>query len=245
MTDLSNRALSADAAYGLTIPSRQRDFAEWHQGRPRFAVWAIALDDTDVHARLGEVRRVLDPMLLPGYQRQPHITLQVCGFPVDAPARPDDFGRHHLQAQLDALARLGQTAFEVCIGEAFTFASAACLSVGDEARALARLRTACQDAAPSSDTTPYVPHVTAGLYAGTWPLREVHARLQSIRTLPAQRLRVGSLDWMCYDSTRIAGPLSTVLRVDLDSGRMRVVDADLLRLVFTAPPTAPAPPRVR
>lgn len=238
MTDISNREVGAQAGHGFTVPSRQRDFPEWHLGRPRFAIWAIALDDADVAARLGEVRRVLDPMVLPGYERQPHITLHVCGFPVGAPARHDDFGRHHLQAQLDALARLRPTPFDMCIGAPFTFASAACLSVRDEAQTLAPLRTACQDAAPSSDATPYVPHVTAGLYARAWPLRDVHARLRSIRTLRERRLRVGSLDWMCYDSTRIAGPLSTLLRMDLDSGQVHVLDADLLGLVFTAQPAA-------
>lgn len=216
-----------------TIASRIGDFPEWHRGRPCYAVWAIALDDAAIQARLDGLRRALHGLLLPGGARQPHVTLQVCGFPAALPARPDDFGPQQLQAQLDALA--GAAAFELHIGGAFSFVSAACLSVRDPAGSLARLRAAWQQAAPCSDATPYVPHVTAGLYAGAWPLREVRARLQPLRRAPPLRLQVEALDWMSYDSRHVAGPLRPLLRVELAGGRVRVVDPDGLRAAFAAP----------
>ena len=216
-----------------TIASRIGDFPEWHRGRPCYAVWAIALDDAAIQARLDGLRRALHGLLLPGGARQPHVTLQVCGFPAALPARPDDFGPQQLQAQLDALA--GAAAFELHIGGAFSFVSAACLSVRDPAGSLARLRAAVEQAAPCSDATPSVPHVTAGLYAGAWPLREVRARLQPLRRAPPLRLQVEALEWMSYDSRHVAGPLRPLLRVDLAGGCVRVVDPDGLRAAFAAP----------
>ncbi|MFT3666765.1 2'-5' RNA ligase family protein [Piscinibacter sp.] len=224
--------MSGRPGQGLTLASEPRDFPDWHLGRPRFALWAIALDDADVDTRLARVREALGGLLLAGYRRQPHLTVQVCGFPVAAPARHDDFGAGRLEAQLDALARSRAAPFELRIGDAFSFTSAACLSVQGDA--LPPLRASLQRAAPSSDATPYVAHVTAGLYAGAWPLREVHERLASIPPAPALRVRVRALDWMCYDSADIAGPLQTLLRFDLDGGGVRVADAALLRAVFGA-----------
>ena len=58
-----------------TLPSEQRDFVEWHRGRPHYAVWAVALDDAAIDARLDQLRAALQPLLLPDYRRQPHITL--------------------------------------------------------------------------------------------------------------------------------------------------------------------------
>jgi len=198
-----------------TQPSEQRDFVEWHRGRPHYAVWAVALDDAAVDARLDRLRAALRPLLLPGYRRQPHITLQLCGFAVDAPRQSGEFGAHHLQADADALARLRLPPFELRIGGAFSFASAACLAVRDPSGSLARLRAALSGAAARGDAAPYVPHVTAGLYRGAWPMREVHARLRELEALPEIAVAVTQLAWMCYDTAVIGGPLRTRQRFDL------------------------------
>lgn len=215
-----------------TLANVQRDFREWHRGRPRFAVWAIELAHPGVDARLRQLRDALGPRLLAPFARQPHITVHVCGFPVAAPTRADDFGEHELRAQAAAVARSGVAAFDVGVGAAFTFTSAACLAVHDDTRSLERLRRAWQAAVPGPDATPYVPHVTAGLYAGAWPLDDVRSRLDALPRLPALDVRVESLAWMCYESSRVAGPLSTLLRVRLDSGEVEVADPARLRAAF-------------
>lgn len=215
---------------GCTLASVARDFPEWHLGRPRFAVWAVALDDDVLHARLQRLRDALDGLLLPAMARQPHVTLHVSGFPSARPRRPDDFGHAALRAQAAALLGAAGGPFALRIGAPFTFRSAACLAVHDGGR-LPPLRAACEAARPGFDATPYVPHVTAGLYAGCWPLAEVHARLARVQA-PPLALPVTAIDWMCYDSRCIGGPLSTLLRVDLAAGRVQVPDVQALQQVF-------------
>lgn len=207
-----------------TLPSEQRDFVEWHRGRPHYAVWAVALDDRAIDARLEQLRAALQPLLLPGYRRQPHITLQLCGFAVDPPLQADDFGPHHLQAHTDALTRLRLPAFELRIGGAFSFASAACLAVQDPSCSLPQLRAALSRAAANGDATPYVPHLTAGLYRGAWPMHEIQQRLRALQSLPEIAVPVTQLAWMCYDTAVVGGPLRTLQRFELHAGALQGAD---------------------
>ena len=187
----------------VTQPSEQRDFPDWHRGRPRFAVWAIAVDQAEVDERLGETRKALQPLLLPGYERRPHITLHICGFPMGDSLYADDFTISHLQQQIAAIAALRLKPFGLRIGGAFSFASAACLAVDDDRGTLQGLRRACRRAAPTFDTTPYVPHVTAGLYKVAWPLVDIERRLRPWAAPQPIAVEVQALDWMVYDSGRI------------------------------------------
>lgn len=221
-----------------TWPSEDRDFVEWHRGRPRYAVWAVALDSLPaptvaaIGQRLAWVRTALAPWLLPGPARQPHLTLHIAGFPMPHPAAPDECGPASLQAQVGALAqRLSQPATRpppgplgLAVGGAFSFESAACLAVQDPAGHLAAWRQALAGADPGPDATPYVPHVTAGLYAGAWPMAEVRARLQPLAALPPIPIEPAWLDWMSYDPRHIQGPLRSHLRVGLRGGAVVGVD---------------------
>ncbi len=220
----------------LTLPSQQRDFTEWHRGRPRFAVWAVALDaHPGLDQRLAQVQAALAPWLLPGYQRQPHITLHICGFPVRQAQAPDDFDLARLQAQASALAEALPAPFTLQLGGAFSFASAACLAVRDEAGHLARLRHALSAAVPEADATPYVPHVTAGLYNGAWPLAQVHERLAPLAQAPELAVTVRALSWMCYDSAVVGGPLRPLLQVACGPGPAAVEHSATLAAVFQPP----------
>lgn len=198
-----------DPTQAFTLPSEARDFSEWHRGRPRFSVWAIAVDHVEVEQRLEHVRAALEPLLLPGYARQAHVTVHICGFVADEWRQPDDFTPHQLQRQVEAMQALRLEPFRLRIAGAFSFSSAACLAVHDDCGSLARLRDACRSSAPSFDATPFVPHVTAGLYAGAWPMAEIERRLQPLASLPAIDLEVGVLDWMSYDSRHIGETLRT------------------------------------
>ena len=148
------------------------------------------------------------------------------------PLRDDEFSPTQLQAHVDALSENPPPYFALRVGGAFSFVSAACLTVHDDTGALQRLRRAWHHAAPGHDATPYVPHVTAGLYGGAWPMQEVHARLRELATLPEIHLAVKALDWMVYDSGRISGPLRTMLRVELATGRVQVPDRAALNATF-------------
>ena len=62
-----------------------RDFAEWHQGRPWCGVWVVRAEAPRVQALVQVARSALRPWLLPRYARQPHITLAYRGLmPRDA-----------------------------------------------------------------------------------------------------------------------------------------------------------------
>lgn len=230
-TSTSPRSLDG-AAQECTLQTEQRDFPEWHRGRPCFAVWAIALEDSAVERQLNMVRQTLHPWLLPGYERQAHITLHICGFPVKTPQLDDEFCPAHLRAQVEALIRTAPPALQLRVGGAFSFVSAACLAVHDDTGELQGFRRALHHAAPSFDATPYVPHLTAGLYGGVWPMQGVHARLHDLGALPDIPLTVTTLDWMVYDSGRIGGPLRTMLRVELATGRVHVSDRIALDATF-------------
>lgn len=160
----------AEPGRDRTSASRQRDFSEWHRGQPFFSVWVTALEDPAPEVRLGQIRTALDGLLLHGYERQPHITLHVCGFPTTMARRNDDFAVDELKVQVAAPARSDVAAFDVHVAEPFTFTSAACLSVEDVAGGATRIRSNWDRAAPTWDKTHCVLHVTAGPHSGAWPV---------------------------------------------------------------------------
>lgn len=93
----------------------------------------------------------------------------------------------------------------------------------DLSRSLPRLRAALSGAVAHGDATPYVPHLTAGLYRGAWPMREIRQRLSTLQSLPPIAVPVTQLAWMRYDTAVVGGPLRTLRHFDLASGSLRVV----------------------
>lgn len=209
------------AAGGLTIRNVRRDFPEWHRGRPRYALWTLDMDVAPVRERVLAAQHHLADLLLDGYQRQPHITLSLCGFPSDAPRHADDFGAEALRAQLSALRQERPRPFEIEIGALASFTSVPYLSVYDEGGHIAALRgcLACGDINVPDGA--YTPHVTVGLYADAWPLPAVQARLDSFVCNEPLRLRVASVSLMAYAATEIGGPLRRVADYDFAGGTLR------------------------
>lgn len=81
-----------------------RDFAEWHQGRPWCGVWVVRAEAPRVQALVQVARSALRPWLLPRYARQPHITLAYRGLmPRDAADTQAEFGLPQLLADVQAL----------------------------------------------------------------------------------------------------------------------------------------------
>ncbi|MDQ3060359.1 MAG: 2'-5' RNA ligase family protein [Pseudomonadota bacterium] len=205
------------AAGGLTIRNVRRDFSEWHLGRPRYALWALDVDVAPVRQRVQAAQDHMADWLLDGYQRQPHITLTLCGFPSDAPRHADDFGAEALRAQLDALRQARPRSFEIDIGALASFTSAPYLSVHDEGGHIAALRGCLTGGEGQEPGFVYMPHVTVGLYADAWPLSAVQARLDSFACDGPLRLRVAGISLMAYATGEIGGPLTRM--ADYDFGR--------------------------
>lgn len=177
---------------GYTVRNEQRDFVEWHRGRSPYVFWALDADTPAVRARVAGVAAQLAGLLLPDYQRQPHVTLDVCGFAATAPigvtdgvAAPegamradDQFTAADLADQIKALLAGAPPPFVLELGAADSFASAPYLSIAPSPE-LQAIRACLAGPHGHRLWGHYVPHVTVGLYADVWPAQAVLARLNA------------------------------------------------------------------
>ena len=190
-----------------TLPAEIRDFPEWHHGRETYAVWILALEEATIRDKFEAAREHLSAYLLEPYRRQPHITLFVCGFLVDAPQYDDDFSYEQLRRQMQALEGTNFPAFEIEIGGLNSFASAPFLEVNDPEGGIVRLREILLRSAREFRTAPYRPHLTVGLYAGAFPSEEVATRMAKFPVEPIRR-RVEEITLATYQANEFAGSLS-------------------------------------
>ncbi|WP_342618314.1 2'-5' RNA ligase family protein [Rhodoferax sp. GW822-FHT02A01] len=202
-TDLT---FSADS----TIRNERRDFSEWHRGRSIYALWALQFDTTPLKPRMQAAQEALADLLLPGYERQPHVTLSLCGFPSAQPQFDDDFGPALVQAQLRTLQQANPTGFEIAIGGLDSFTSVPYFTVRDTAGQLHALRHCLQQTPAIAAHGDYTPHVTIGLYVDVFPMDYVLQRLRAV-ALPADlHLPVTGLSLLGYQAAHIGGPLHCV-----------------------------------
>jgi 2'-5' RNA ligase len=201
----------------VTIPAEARDFTEWHHGRETYAVWILRLDDDAIREKFKAAREHLDGYLLEPYRRQPHITLFVCGFLVDASQYNDDFTHEQLQAQFRTLEKASIAPFEIEIGGLNSFASAPFLEVYDPKGGIPRLRDVLSRGAREFRTAPYTPHMTVGLYAGAFPSEQVARRLAIFSSKPIQ-WKVNQITLATYKASEFAGVLSYEHHIPLKFG---------------------------
>jgi 2'-5' RNA ligase len=201
-------------AAGHTLANVRRDFPEWHQGRPHYALWALDLDVPHLRDMLARAASRLSPWLLDDYRRQPHITLAVAGFPCPSPSRPDDYGPADLARHRARLAQSAPPPFRIRIGPASSFSSAPFLSVEDPSGGIAQLRQLLDAPAQQGDP-PYIPHLTLGLYSGAYPCALLLDQLERI-SWPSIQLDIRSVSLMHYAAPIIGGPLEIVERHFLD-----------------------------
>lgn len=231
-----------DGQAALTIASEHRDFADWHRGRRQYALWAIDMPEFD--GAIVAMRKHLAAYLLPGYARQAHVTLSVCGFPRHD-AGPDDdvhgFSAADFAAQVDALRGAQLAPFAIEIGAAATFSSAAYFAVDDPQGKLTRLhRTLTRDEEITGDP-PYVPHLTFGLYRASYPIAQM---LQHLRRGPNPQRRTHHVDrvsLMTYETAVVTGALRRVCEYDLARQSLRVLDATALDAMWRRPSPDHAP----
>ena len=198
-----------------TIPAEIRDFREWHHGRTHYAVWVLGCEDNPaIQAKFKAARAHLNGYLLEPYDRQPHITLFVCGFLAASARYNDDFTLNQVEAQIQALGSAHIEAFEIEINGLNSFASAPFLEVQDPDGGIARLRAVLSGAAPEFRTAPYQPHLTVGLYASAFHSQDVLARMAAFITEPT-RWRVETVTLATYQASEVVGKLSQRYRYDL------------------------------
>jgi hypothetical protein len=216
----------------LTEACEQKDFVEWRQGRRYFSVWALDLDIPALRQACVEIRDSFSDYWLPGYGRQPHLTVAICGFTVAEPRHKDEDGLADLEAQRRDLLCAQLAPFMIEIGAPGSFASAAYFSVRDSQGGIEKLRCTLVGVQPGADDASFVPHLTFGLYRMALPLSVVLARLQAQNPLQPLQLRVGKLAWMIYEAAVIGGPLRTLGEFDLETGSFNVLAPKLLETFF-------------
>lgn len=216
------RCVSRSPLPNHTVACQDRDFAEWHGGCTHALVWAALVDVDDVRSAVCEARGRLAEVLLPRYDRQPHVTVAYAGLlpaegtdPIEEPIGP---GR--LASDIHALRALADGGFTLSLDGWGSFHMVPYLSV--EAPAL---DTAHQALHPAGLPGPYVPHVTVGHYSVSGPMPRIASLLDGWEPEPVE-LTVREWSLLAYETRDIAGPLTVVGSLSLDDGRWRT-HADL------------------
>jgi 2'-5' RNA ligase len=186
-----------------------RDYPEWHRGRDRYAVWLIDADLAPLCDRVARARAHLGGLLADA-QRQPHVTVFVCGFLAEAATWNDDFTPAMLARQRRALEAAAVAPFELEIGGLASFDSAVFLEVRDPDHCLAPIRAAL--AHGQGEVCPhevYTPHLTVGLYRDAFDKPAVTRRLAAFAEDPPRRLAVTGLHFAVYPAQHPCGLLET------------------------------------
>lgn len=197
------------------LPATTADRPDWHRGRTRYGLWMLTIDDPAIHQRWQSAHRHLTDYLLPAPQRQPHISLFVCGFPGTQRQWDDDFPHADLAQQKARLQAARLPPFELRIGGLDSFASAAFLQVQDPQDRLAGLRSALA-CIPEIRFAPFVPHLTVGLYARSLPVSSIRSRLQTFADTKPLALTVRELCFATYAARDLDSPLQVEYRQRLD-----------------------------
>ena len=204
-----------------TLRNVCRDFPEWHRGRSPYVFWALDVDFPAVRAQVRRAGDHLSGLLLDSYSRQPHITLELCGFPSHAPAGDDEFSKEMIDRQCSALRAAQVPAFEIIIGGLASFSSAPFLQVADFAGRIAAVRNCLAVDGRHRLLGRYVPHVTVGLYADAWPVTNIAARFGQYVAGEPSHCQIERVSLMSYSPSLIGGELSAVADFHLASGEMR------------------------
>lgn len=203
---------SSEYPFTETLVAEQRDYAEWHHGRARYGVWMLPIQCPRLLAYIALLTRQLGDLLHPS-QRQPHITLFVCGFEQPSRRFNDDFTASQLQRQVVALKQLEQAPVTLEIGAVDSFASAAILTVADPRGHLDHWRRVLAADCVEIRQTVYVPHITLGLYQRAIPAQMLRERLAALSHVDPLPLAVSCVEYATYSSTDMFGPLSCKKRI--------------------------------
>jgi 2'-5' RNA ligase len=198
-----------------TLVAELRDYPEWHRQRQRYGVWVIPVNEPALLDYIEATRRRLADLLHPSRQRQPHLTLFVCGFEQPSQVEDDDFSSTQLHDQIESLQGLRGTACSLALAAPDSFASAAFIPMIDPTAQLTQWRGALEVAAKEVRQAIYVPHITLGLYKRKAAAEEVRQRLREIDA-PPMSLRIDQLHYATYDARLHFGPLETQHIVSLE-----------------------------
>lgn len=203
----------AERTLGPTPGARER----WRRGRSRYAVWIVRVDQPAVRARAAAARAALAPWTRDISARDLHITVAVAGFPTDRPALDDDVDRADLARALADLRAAPPTAPRLEVGPLGAFLSCPVLEVYDPLGELAALRARLAGFFREVRFTPYLPHVTTGLFDEA-PVPPIVRAIRPHRRAPSIPLRPAALELVSFDASAEGSALRTLERVPLAIG---------------------------
>lgn len=187
---------------------------DWHRGRRRYAAWVVDLESPELRRQVEVLHDCFRGQLLTPYRRQLHLTLAVAGFVADERCYEDDYPACLRSRHLSDLDALDQKAFSLFIRGLDSFETALYLPVVEGHAAIMALRRVLLPDWGEGRTSPYVPHVTVGLYNQAVTLPDIRRQLA---TVPAVNLRVPihAIQLVEYDAWELGGPLSVLTQIEL------------------------------
>jgi hypothetical protein len=200
-----------------TIPAVLRDYPEWHRGRSLYGLWLVELASEELSKTVTAARDLLSPFLLASYNRQPHISLFICGFLSESARFDDDYTPEQLLLHSTVLERKTIKPFAIEVGGLNSFASAPYLEVRDPDGGIDRVRTALSCHGQEIGRSSFTPHVTVGLYSAAFPGTLVMEKIKSFQTKSVRSV-VNCITFATYEAQTIAGPLKYEQHIDLRPG---------------------------
>ncbi|WP_430388889.1 2'-5' RNA ligase family protein [Dyella sp. 20L07] len=199
-----------------TLVTELRDYPEWHRGRERYGVWVVPVDQPPLFSYIEHVRRQLADLLHPCSERQPHLTVFVCGFHQPARMENDDFTPELLRRQIAVLENAASVARTLPLAQPDSFASAAFIPVRDPEGQLAHWRAMLEGVSPEVRQAVYIPHITLGLYRRRVSAEVIRRRLSNIEP-PTVPLVMNQLHYVTYLARSQLGALQSHYRLQLAS----------------------------
>lgn len=152
----------------------------------------------------------LQPYIHQGYSRQPHITLATSGL-----MHQSAFNETALKQQIAVLSSQAGNGFSLSLGRLNSFAAAPYFEIIDAEKRLQALRQLLQSTLAEQLPQPYVPHLTVGLYRDAYPTREIAEKLNAFQHTDSGHIIVNELQFCCYETADIKGPLTVLHRLPL------------------------------
>jgi len=210
--DPDNRFLRS----GATLENIEKDFADWHQGRSHYYIWVLLIDDPQWHVALANAAWLLRPYLHCDYCRQPHITILPAGFLTSASIA--------IQSLADICSQTPPITLQ--LGKLTSFTSAPYIAVEEPSMLVHRVRARLQEMAFDPDGVvmdhDYVPHLTVGIYNGTYPARDVMDCINKAPATAAEQTTVKYLTLARYQTSTIKGRLEAVATAEFETGKIQL-----------------------
>lgn len=200
--------------YSRTFGPMKDDFFDWHQGRLKYAVWILEVNDAQFLERYHSAQQHLSSYLIADYARKPHITLAICGFLSEDKKLSDDYDSSSISQDIDCILALGLTKIEVSICNALiSYAIAPGFVVHDSFGQLQQLNNVLNH--NRAEDSLYFPHVTVGLYNREWPTEDI---VQALKLFPIGQdiqLSFDAVKLVSYQPTISGGQLTDELIINL------------------------------